>query len=161
LRDSAGRRAEYDSSSAYYGFHLGAGYAWNVTDKAGLDLYGKYFWTRVAGDTVTLSTGDPITFKDAESSRLRLGGRFSCAVNDMVSPYVGAAYEHEFEGVAKASTNGFDIDAPKLRGGTGLGEIGLSLKPSPTLPLSLDIGVQGYTGKREGVTGSLQVKWEF
>jgi hypothetical protein len=55
----------------------------------------------------------------------------------------------------------YAIDAPKLRGGTGLGEIGLSLKPSPALPLSLDIGVQGYTGKREGVTGALQVKWEF
>jgi hypothetical protein len=44
---------------------------------------------------------------------------------------------------------------------TGMGELGLSLKPSKTLPLSFDLGVQGYVGKREGVTGSLQVKFEF
>ena len=43
----------------------------------------------------------------------------------------------------------------------GKGELGLSLKPSPDLPLSFDLGVSGYTGKREGVTGSLQIKFEF
>ena len=29
------------------------------------------------------------------------------------------------------------------------------------LPLSLDLGVQGYVGKREGVTGSLQIRYAF
>ena len=48
-----------------------------------------------------------------------------------------------------------------MRGDTGIGELGLLLKPSQTLPLSFDLGVQGYTGKREGVTGSLQARWEF
>jgi hypothetical protein len=38
---------------------------------------------------------------------------------------------------------------------------GLPLNPSQSLPLSFDLGVQGYTGKRQGVAGSLQVKWEF
>ena len=38
LRDATGRSAEYDSSSAYYGLHLGAGYVWNITDKASLDM---------------------------------------------------------------------------------------------------------------------------
>jgi hypothetical protein len=42
-----------------------------------------------------------------------------------------------------------------------MGEIGLSLKPSKDLPLMFDLGAQGYTGKREGVTGSLQLKFEF
>ena len=48
-----------------------------------------------------------------------------------------------------------------MRGGTGIGELGLTLTPSKTLPLFLDLGVQGYTGKREGVTGSLQIRFEF
>ena len=31
-----------------------------------------------------------------------------------------------------------------------------------TLPsLFFDFGVQGYVGKREGVTGSAQIRWEF
>jgi outer membrane autotransporter protein len=161
LRDALGRTADYDSSSAYYGFHLGTGYVWNIMDKAALDLYGKYFWTRQEGDSVTLSTGDPVKFEDVDSSRLRLGGRFAYAVNEHVSPYVGAAWEHEFDGRARATTNGFDIDAPSLRGDTGIGELGVTLKPSQSLPLSFDLGVQGYTGKREGITGSLQLRYNF
>ena len=96
-----------------------------------------------------------------DSSRLRGGARFSYAVNEYVSPYAGAAYEYEFAGKAHATTNGFKIDTPKMTGGTGIGEFGLTLKPSKNLPLSLDLGVQGYVGKRERVTGSLQIKNEF
>jgi outer membrane autotransporter protein len=161
LRDSLGRSANYDSDALYYGLHAGLGYVWQFTDKASLDLYGKYFWTRQQGDSVTLSTGEPVKFKDADSSRVRIGSRLAYALSACVSPYVGAAWEHEFDGRAKAATNGFDIAAPSLRGDTGIGELGLTLKPSTTLPLSFDVGVQGYAGKREGVTGSLQVRFEF
>ena len=161
LRDAAGRKADYDSSSPYYGLHFGTGYVWNINDAATLDLYGKYFWTRQQGDSVGLSTGEHLSFDDINSSRLRFGGRFAYILNEHVAPYIGAAWEHEFDGKARATTNGFDIDAPNLHGNTGIGELGLSLTPSADLPLTIDLGVQGYTGKREGVTGSLMVKWEF
>ena len=161
LRDAAGRKADYDSSSPYYGLHFGTGYVWNINDAATLDLYGKYFWTRQQSDSVGLSTGEHLSFDDINSSRLRFGGRFAYILNEHVAPYIGAAWEHEFDGKARARTNGFDIDAPNLRGNTGIGELGLSLTPSTDLPLTVDLGVQGYTGKREGVTGSLMVKWEF
>jgi outer membrane autotransporter protein len=161
LRDSMGRRAEYDTESLYYGLHLGAGYVWKITEAASLDLYGKYFWTRQEGDSVTLSTGDHVRFDDVDSHRLRFGGRFAYAVNEYVSPYIGAAWEHEFDGKAKATTYGYSIDAPDLTGDTGMGELGLTVRPAAGGPFSFDLGVQGYTGKREGVTGSLQVKLEF
>ena len=161
LRDAAGRKADYDSSSPYYGLHFGTGYVWNINDAATLDLYGKYFWTRQQSDSVGLSTGEHLSFDDINSSRLRFGGRFAYILNEHVAPYIGAAWEHEFDGKARATTNGFDIDAPNLHGNTGIGELGLSLTPSADLPLTIDLGVQGYTGKHEGVTGSLMVKWEF
>ena len=161
LRDSLDRAAAYDSSSAYYGAYAGLGYIWNLTDKAALDLYGKYFWTRQEGDTVRLSTGDPVTFDNVNSHRTRLGARFSYAVNESVSPYVGAAYEHEFDGKARATTNGYAIKAPSLRGGAGIGELGLTLKPSKDLPLSIDLGAQGYVGTRQGVSGTLHLRYEF
>lgn len=161
LRDAAGRKADYDSSSPYYGLHFGTGYVWNINDAATLDLYGKYFWTRQQSDSVGLSTGEHLSFDDINSSRLRFGGRFAYILNEHVAPYIGAGWEHEFDGKARATTNGFDIDTPNLRGNTGIGELGLSLTPSADLPLTVDLGVQGYTGKREGVTGSLMVKWEF
>ena len=161
LRDGMGRRAEYDSDSPYYGFHLGTGYIWRLTDSSSLDLYGKYFWTRMQGDSVTLSTGDPVKFEDTDSSRLRLGGRFTATGHEFANPYVGAAYEHEFDGEARASTRSYKINSPKLTGGTGIAEVGLLLKPSRTLPLSLDFGMQLHVGTREGVSGSLQIKYEF
>jgi hypothetical protein len=161
LRDSTGRKAEYDSSGAYYGLHLGTGYVWDISDKASLDLYGKYFWTHQEGDSLRLSTGDPVDFEAVNSHRLRLGGRFAYAVNEYISPYVGAAWEHEFAGSARATAYGDSIDAPDLQGSTGIGELGISVRPVTGVPFSFDLGVQGYMGKREGVTGSLQLKLEF
>jgi hypothetical protein len=162
LRDFTGSKAEYeDSSSAYYGLHAGAGYVWNLNEKSTLDFYAKYFWTHQEGDSERLSTGDPLSFAPINSSRARAGARIDYAINEHFSPYIGAAIEREFDGEARASTNGYSIDAPSLKGNTGIGELGLSYKPSATLPLTFDLGAQGYAGKREGVTGSLQVKYEF
>ena len=94
------------------------------------------------------------------SSRLRFGTRFTYDVNPTVSPYVGVAREHEFDGRARGTTYGYDISSPSLRGDTGIGEIGISLAPEE-LPITLDFTVQGYVGKREGVTGSVFFKYAF
>ena len=68
---------------------------------------------------------------------------------------------YEFDGEARATTNGFDIDRPDLKGSTGIGELGITLTPSSSIPVSLDLGVQGYVGRREGVSGTLQLQWKF
>jgi outer membrane autotransporter protein len=156
-----GYAANYESDAVYYGLHVGVGHIWRFTEKTSFDLYGKYLWTRQNSDSVLLSTGDPISFDGVESERLRLGGRFSYTVNDFIAPYFGAAYEYEFDGEARAKAYGYAMETPSLRGGTGIGEIGLAVKASKTMPLSVDLGVQGYVGIREGVTGSLQVRYDF
>jgi len=163
LRDAMSNSARgYDTFSPYYGIHAGLGYIWKFTEKASLDLHAKYFWTRMQGADVTLATGDPVSFRDVDSHRLRFGGRFAYAINNYVAPYIGAAWEYEMDGRQRATTYGnYDIKTPTLYGSTGIGELGLTLKPSITMPLSFDLGVQGYVGKREGVTGSLQVRYEF
>jgi outer membrane autotransporter protein len=161
LIDALGNSARFESSSAYYGFHVGGGYVWNISDVSSLDLYSKYFWSRQKGDSVRLSTGDPVVFDDADSSRLRLGWRFTTDINDHISPYIGAAYEHDFDGQADATTNGFAIDPPTLRGNSGIGEVGLSLKPSNTLPLTIEIAAKGHVGKRKGVSGNFMMMIEF
>jgi outer membrane autotransporter protein len=157
---SGSGRASYDSDAMYYGAHLGGGYVWNITKKASLDVSTKYIWLRLDDDTVTVP-GGRIKFKAADSHRWQTGGKFSYAVNDYVTPYAGAYFDYEFDGEAKATANGTRIDEPDLKGATGIGEVGLILRPAPRLPLSLDLGVQGYVGQREGVTGSLRVKYEF
>jgi hypothetical protein len=161
LRDPVdGRKADYSMEGAYYGLHTGLGYVWDINESASLDLSGKYFWTHQKGGSVNI-LGDPFTFDDVDSHRVRAGGRFSYAVNEHFTPYIGAAYEYEFSGEAKASTYGRSIDAPDLTGSTGIGEIGVTLLGGDKAPVSLDLGVQGYTGIRQGVTGSLQLKLEF
>ena len=186
LRDPlTDRRAEYDKTRTYYGAHAGLGYVWNFNDQASLDVYTKYFWTHQEGFSTDVGE-DPYKFDDADSHRLRGGARFSYAVNDRFTPYIGAAYEHEFDGKIKATTyGGYRVDRPDLEGGTGIGELGFTLRPcgagagaaggagagaaggaggacsGAAAGLSFDLGAQGYVGVREGVTGSLRVKWEF
>ena len=162
LRDPlTGRKADYDKTRTYYGAHAGLGYVWSISEQAALDMYAKYFWTHQEGFSTDVGE-DPYTFDDADSHRLRGGARFSYAVNEQVVPYIGAAYEHEFDGKIKAATHGgYKVDRPDLEGGTGMGELGLTVKPDQYSGLSMDLGVQGYVGVREGVTGSLRLKYEF
>ena len=42
-----------------------------------------------------------------------------------------------------------------------MGELGLMMKPTEGLPLSINLGVQGYVGQKQGVSGSCLVKYEF
>ncbi|GHU07443.1 membrane protein [Betaproteobacteria bacterium] len=154
-------RTRYDTRSNYTSFHAGLGYVWKTSDKATLDVYGKYLWTHVVGDSVRLNTGDPVKFDAVNSQRLRVGARFSNALSESASFYVGAAYEHEFDGQADAKTFGQKIKSPDLKGGTGIGEVGFTLRPSGKQNFSVDLGLQGYVGKREGVTGSVQAKYRF
>jgi hypothetical protein len=156
-----GRSARYHTRSGYQSFHLGAGYVGNVGQSSEFDLYGKYLYSRRGSDSVTLNTDDPVKFSAVESQRLRFGGRYSWTI-DNLKPYVGLAWEHEFDGKAKATTyDGVKIDAPDLKGGTGIVEIGLTLKASKTQPLSIDLGLQGYAGTRQGGSGSVKVKYAF
>ncbi len=155
-----GNRADFDAASMYWGTHAGLGYQWSFTEQAMLDLSAKLLWTRQDGDNVDVHD-DKVRLDDADSLRTRLGGRFSYAMNEYITPYAGAYWEREFDGKQRSSVNGVDIDSPSLEGDTGVGELGLTVKPVKDSDFSFDLGVQGYTGVREGVTGSLQLKFEF
>lgn len=159
--DSNGYKASYDTSSRYYGFTLGGGYVWQISENSGLDFYGKYLWTRQKGDKATFHADDPVKFEAVKSERLRAGLRYTRQCNDWLRPYAGAAYEHEFDGDARASAWGMSIQPPSLKGDTGIGELGLIIKPASDSRFSFDVGLQGYVGKREGLSGSLQVGIEF
>ena len=160
LRDGMDNGASYDSGSLYYGAHAGLGYILKPFDAASLDLSLKYLRTRQEEDDVTVA-GDPFHFDAADSQRVRGGARLSYDLSPTCVPYVGAAYEHEFDAKAGADVYGYAIDAPDLRGGTGLGEVGLTFKPEADGAFSADLGVQGYAGVREGAGGTLRLRWDF
>lgn len=158
---SGGVAAGYDTSSLYAGASAAIGYVWNVSEATTVDVSGKYLWSQLGSDSVRLSTGETVDFEAVTSERIRLGARLSYALSNKVTPYAGAAWEHEFDGKARATTNGLAIDAPSLAGDTGILEAGLTLKPSDDLPLSIDLGLQGFVGQREGVAGSFQARLAF
>jgi hypothetical protein len=163
LADDLGVRAGYDSRSRYVGAHLGLGYTWKATGPTRADVYGKYFWTRQSGDKVRLDTsaGDRIEFDAVNSQRVRLGGRVTWDLSEQTEFFAGAAWEHEFDGVARAKAYGRSIKAPSMKGDSALGEIGFTARPSATSPLSLEVTVQAYDGDRQGASGGLNLKYMF
>jgi hypothetical protein len=151
-----GQNASYSAKAAYYGAHVGIGKATTTDDKT-IDYYAKYFWTHQNSDDVSV-LGDPVHFAAFDSSRLRAGVRLSREKpGGRLITYAGLAYEYEFAGKAKATVYGFDIDAPSLKGGTGILELGMSWKKSAESSTALQLGLQGYAGQRKGVSGNVQL----
>lgn len=158
---SGGVAAGYETNSPYYGVSAAIGYVWSLGEAMTVDVSGKYIWSQLGSDSTRLSTGETVDFEAVNSERTRLGARVSYALSNKVTPYAGAAWEHEFDGKARATTNGLAIDAPSMAGDTGILEAGLTLKPSDDLPLSIDLGLQGFVGRREGIAGNFQAKLAF
>jgi hypothetical protein len=150
--------SRFDLDSTYYGLHAGLGRVFNLTDRTSLDLYGKWLFTRKEGNSIVIE-GDRLSFDDVDSHRLRAGARLSTALTGKVKPFFGAAYERGFDGRAKASVEGLPVDAPELKGGTGIGELGLSVTAAEGL--TFDLGLRGYVGARRGVSGTFNLTYNF
>ena len=161
LRDARGNVAKFDMDSPYYSLHGGLGYVWNMGCGHDLDVYGKYIWTRVQGTDDTLTTKDKFEYDDMDSNRVRLGARYTYNGSERFVPYVGAAFEHEFSGSCDSRAFGHAVAAPSFEGSSGMGELGLMMKPTEDLPLSVNLGVQGYVGQKQGVSGNCNIMYEF
>ncbi len=161
ITDDFGRVATFDYDTPYYSIHGSLGYQWNITDEHMLDLYGQYIWTKVEGVDADLSTGDIYKFDDMNSNRLRLGATYSYKGNSMFSPYVGLAWEHEFSGSCEATVYGVDVASPSFRGDTFRGELGIKTVQSENMPVTLNLGVTGFTGVRNGVSGNFYFRYDF
>ncbi|OLY47738.1 autotransporter outer membrane beta-barrel domain-containing protein [Bartonella apis] len=156
-----GEGSDYDSGADYYGLHGGVGYVMNFDERNSVDVYGRYFWTRVDSETVDVGR-DRLHFDEADSSRLRIGTRYTMIYNQQLKPYVGIAYDHEFDGEVAARAYGLKLDKPSLEGDTGIVEAGISMKPVSTIDaLSVDVSGQGFIGRREGGGGGLKIKYQF
>ena len=161
LRDAYGRAASYSTDGTYYGAHIGAGYVQKLDEKSSIDWYGKLLWARLEGGSADLSTGEHLTFDDADSLRLRIGGRWNYAASDFINYYAGLGYEYEFDGEASGFTNGLALGDEDLTGGSGVAELGISFKPSKNSPFSLELNLAGFTGEREGFRGGVEAVYTF
>ena len=51
--------------------------------------------------------------------------------------------------------------SPSIKGGSGFAELGWRVKPARQSPLTLDLGLSYWQGKREGLTINTGLEWKF
>lgn len=159
VADGFGVQGGYDEDTTYYGAHVGAGHIFTLDDRSSLDVYGKYFYTHHDSDDFEI-LGDEVRFDSADSSRLRLGMRYNQNDGNAFSHYYGLAWDYEFNGDADVTAAGFDTGNPSLKGSTAVIEAGIHYAPDKS-PWSVDLGLQGYGGQRDGFSGTMQVNYSF
>ena len=154
--------ATYDSSSTYYGAHIGIGKVSKLTDTTSADVYTKLLYTHQQGDSAVMAgSGETYDFDAVDSTRARVGARLSKDYSTRATAYVGTAYEYEFDGEATATVKGFSTLAPSIKGGSGMLELGYSLKPKAANDPTIDLSLQGWLGKKEGFTTNVNFMWKF
>lgn len=156
--------ASYDSSSSYYGAHVGIGKINKLNDTAKADIYAKLLYTHQNGDSVALrgeNLGEVYDFNSIDSTRIRVGGRLSKDYSVRATGYAGLAYEYEFDGEARATVQGLSTASPSLQGSSGMLELGYILQSKGANDMSIDIGLQGWAGKKQGVSGNVNFVWTF
>jgi hypothetical protein len=104
-----------------------------------------------------------VEFKPIDSHRLTGGARLTRQTDMNLAWYIGGAYEHELDGTSRAVERGsgdnMSFDGVSLRGGTGVGEIGVILNPRDNL--SVTFGLEGYAGQRDGGSAFASFAWRF
>ena len=155
-----GQRVSYDIDSTYYAAHLGIGYQWDMTNALRLDTSAQYMWAHVDSENTTI-LGERYHLDAMDSHRTRVGVKLNYTAEPQYTPYIGIAWEHEFDGKAKSSVEDCAIDEADLGGSSGIVTLGVDFKPSENSPLTLEAGVTGYVGQHEGVAGQFRMQYTF
>ena len=152
--------ANYDTTSTYYGMQVGAGKDFHVSENDTVGVYVRYAYAHTAGTSAHLSSGETFDFDAVNSHRLRLGTRYTHGATTLSQLYAGLAWEYEFDGDARATSQGDSAPSPSLKGSSALLELGYRFAPQGSR-MSYDLNLTGWQGKRQGITGGLSVKWAF
>ena len=153
--------ANYDTSNTYYGVQVGVGKDFHMSETDAVSAYVRYSYTHTAGTSAHLSSGETLDFDAVNSHRLRIGTRYTHGATTLSQFYAGLAWEHEFDGDARATSQGDSAPSPSLKGSSALLELGYRFAPKADSRVSYDLNLTGWQGKRQGITGGLSVKWAF
>ena len=148
----------YDDKATYYGMTFGMGRKHNAGGNKTMDIYGRYSFNHVGSMNGDLN-GLKYDFDSTSSHNLRLGLRMEYSQKNAAKAYWGLAWEHEFAGDSKATVATLGrTDSPTLNGNTGIAEVGYEWKRGNW---EYNINAEGSFGKREGVTGSFNINYNF
>jgi outer membrane autotransporter protein len=155
----SGLNADFDYNSMYYGFSLAGGRVFNAGDKLSIDTSARYSFTSIGGSDVTLPTDEKYQFDSVLSNIVTIEVAAEYKVSNWFTPYASLSYAYELSGDVNAKIDGFEIEAPSLNGGTFAVWLGASVKVMERL--TVDLGGNLLSGVRNGVTGNLQIKFQF
>ena len=160
LKDGSGEKLDYDKNSTYYGAGFEIGREWQYHPDYMLDSYLKYRWLHLNGFNTEINGADH-KLDDIDSHRTRLGSRLNYTAEKTGMPYIGIAWEHEFDGNARGSVMGYSLKDTSLKGDSGVLELGVKFVPSEKSRWNYDFTIEGYVGQREGVMGNFVVNYLF
>ena len=160
LKDGSGDRLDYDKNSTYYGAGFEIGREWQYHPDYMLDSYLQYRWLHLNGFHAEMNRAS-YHLDDIDSHRTRLGSRLNYTAEKTSMPYIGLAWEHEFDGNARGRVLGYSLKDTSLKGDSGVLEIGVKFVPSEKSRWNYDFTIEGYIGQREGVMGNFVVNYLF
>ena len=158
LTDEAGNTYGYNTSTGYYGFHVGYGKIFDYSGGRSLDVYGKFFYNHRNG--VSFDAGGHYDLDAVNSQILRLGARYSMKTSDQWKWYSGLAYEYEFGGEATGRADGVAIRGASTKGGSLRAEVGATITQADS-PWTVDLNLTAFAGKKRGLTGGVGLKYNF
>lgn len=152
---------DHDSFSAYLSTGAALGYQIENRNKTSLlDIYSRYSWSRLQSEDETIDDME-YQFETIYSQQVRLGARYTYKPSPFIAPYIGAAWQYEFNGDAEATVREkYELTSPSISGSSGIFELGATIS-SEDNPLSLNVSVEAYIGEREGTAGHFRLTYTF
>lgn len=165
----SGVKTDFDRTSNYWGAHVGAYGEFQVTEKLKNRTYLNYFYGGREGESYTVAGTDQVAASDFKFDSLNLHraqveAMFEYAYSPTLRPYAALTYEYAFKAEAKGKgteqKGAMDLNAADLEGSTGIASLGWTYQ-NEAKSFEFDLGVNGYTGKRQGVSAQSQAAWKF
>ncbi|WP_444499989.1 autotransporter outer membrane beta-barrel domain-containing protein [Sutterella wadsworthensis] len=165
----AGVSVDFDRTSNYWGAHLGMCGEFQAAGKIKNRTFLNYFYDGRESESYTASgssdvAGADFHFNSLNSHRAQLGSVFEYAYTSALRPYAALTYEYAFKADAKGRASDqfgdLGLNGTDLEGSTGIVSLGWTYQ-NEAKRFEFDLGVNGYTGKRQGVSAQLQAAWKF
>ena len=162
--DLGGVDEDFDRTSNYWGAHLGVYGEFAVADKFKNRTFINYFYDGREGENYRSKGGVEYHLDALNLHRAQVGSVFEYAYTSTLRPYVALTYEYAFKADAKGKFTDQDgsmaLNAADLEGSTGIASMGWTYQ-NGAKSFEFDIGLNGYVGKRQGVSAQAQAAWKF
>ena len=176
LHSRSGSALGYETDSSYWSGHVGFGHIFDLSDQVAstsrggidrasrdLDVYGKYFYTHVGGDSFRAGDVD-YRLDDLNSSLLRIGARLNNR-SGRNNYYCGLAWDYEFDGESRGTVSAAGLSAnirkADIGGSSLMAEAGWKLEATRDSPWDVNLSLQAYAGQHKGIGGNVFVGYHF